>query len=100
MVNHFWIAFVAPPLFTPGGFLVAVIPGAIVTPLFPILVTVLYINLRVEKEGLDAQALADSGSAVSKEPESTTNSNSSDGNNSDESDTEGMVDIATVPEVV
>lgn len=56
--NKLWIDHVAPFVFTLPGFYVGVIPSMLIAPFVSILVTVIYLNLRIKKEGLDTQALA------------------------------------------
>lgn len=95
VVTRLWNAFVAPPHFSFFGFIVGMIPSAIAAPFLSILVTVLYIHLRVDKEGLDAQALGNdlgepTTTATDGEGELTSNENS-------DSD-DDMVDVS-VPQI-
>ena len=78
VVVRLWSSLVAPPHFTFSGFIVGAIPSALMAPYLSVLVTVIYINLRVEKEGLDAQALAQDLGEPDDEAEMTSNENSDD----------------------
>lgn len=65
-VSWLWHVYVAPSHFTPFGYIIGMIPSALMAPFFSILVTIIYISLRVEKEGLDAQALSNNLGLVDK----------------------------------
>lgn len=45
-------------MFSPVGSALALIPGLVLIPIIGIFKTVMYFNLRVEKEGLDAHVLS------------------------------------------
>jgi hypothetical protein len=47
------------PLFTVWGAVVTAIPNVICVPIFACIMSIMYINLRVEKEGLNAENLAE-----------------------------------------
>ncbi|CAB9505208.1 expressed unknown protein [Seminavis robusta] len=53
-----WKGFVNYNLFTPLGSLVGHIPSVLGGPFLAIMMTIMYINLRVEKEGLNAELFA------------------------------------------
>jgi len=57
-VTHIWIALLAPPLFTFWGAIVFAIPAILAAPILASLVTVVYMSLRVEKDGINAPMLA------------------------------------------
>ena len=45
-------------MFSPVGYALTLIPGLVLIPIIGIVKTVMYFNLRVEKEGLDAHVLS------------------------------------------
>ena len=98
VVQLVWSLFVAPStIMTAFGFLIAAIPALMVVPFFSILIVVLYINLRVEKEGLDQQALAsDMGEPTQEEAEMTVSGGAGD---NEEGDSEENGDV-TLPKIV
>jgi hypothetical protein len=62
VVQMIWGVIVVPggndALFSLGGSIVAAVPGILFVPVFACMMTVLYLNLRVEKEALTAERLA------------------------------------------